>query len=62
MRPFTVKIIDGMPFSVDKCVPTQVESTPEGLRKVTFENVETKQVSFEYFETVVFAIGREPVT
>lgn len=51
-----------MLFSVDKCVPTKVESTPEGLRKVTFENVETKQVSFEYFETVMFAIGREPVT
>mmetsp|Transcript_10658 Transcript_10658/g.25972 ORF Transcript_10658/g.25972 Transcript_10658/m.25972 type:complete len:275 (+) Transcript_10658:550-1374(+) len=47
---------------IDKSVPIKIEATQEGLRRVTYENVVTKQQHSEVFETVVFAIGREPVT
>ncbi|KAJ1490556.1 hypothetical protein T484DRAFT_1884036, partial [Baffinella frigidus] len=47
---------------VEKCVPVSIEAMPDGQRKVTYENVDTKARHVDYFETVMFAVGREPVT
>jgi thioredoxin reductase (NADPH) len=45
-----------------KCVPVSVEATADGRRRVTYESVETKERHVEEFDTVMFAIGRAPVT
>lgn len=45
-----------------KCIPVAVELGADGRRKVTYENVDTKERFTEDFDTVLFAIGRVPLT
>jgi thioredoxin/glutathione reductase (selenoprotein) len=65
-RDCAERIKDDMKLSgtrfIEKCVPVQIEAAPDGSRKVTYEHAETKQRFVDNFDTVVFAIGREPVT
>lgn len=45
-----------------KCTPTRVELTTSGRRRVFYENPDTKEETSEVFDTVLFAIGRVPLT
>ncbi len=45
-----------------KCLPVSVELLADGRRKVTYENAETKARVEDVFDTVMFAIGRVPLT
>jgi len=47
---------------IEKSIPVRIEASGDGKRKVTFKHVDTGVESVETFETVMFAIGREPVT
>lgn len=45
-----------------KCTPVKIELTESGRRKVYYEHADTKEQFTEVFDTVLFAIGREPLT
>jgi len=47
---------------IDSCIPLSIELLPDGKRLVTYENVNSKEKFQEAFDTVLFAIGREPLT
>ena len=47
---------------IEKSIPIIIEACPDGRRKVSYEHTDTKARSVDYFDTVIFAIGREPVT
>jgi pyruvate/2-oxoglutarate dehydrogenase complex dihydrolipoamide dehydrogenase (E3) component len=48
---------------LEGCAPTAVELAADGVRRrVTYERTATKETLWEEFDTVMFAIGRVPVT
>lgn len=47
---------------IEKCTPVKVEAAAGGKRRVTYQHGDTKEEFVEEFDTVLFAIGRTPVT
>ncbi|XP_031574558.1 thioredoxin reductase 2, mitochondrial-like isoform X2 [Actinia tenebrosa] len=47
---------------IRQCVPVRVDKTSEGKLNVTWKNVSTGEENEEEFDTVLVAIGRDPLT